>query len=449
MKHKFIRILVVLLVLSLPLFIWRMYLAHFVNQQLTEIRATGLPTNGKELNAYYRAVPDNQNAALVMTQAFELRRNYGDSRSNLIFNFKPPGRRELLTAEQVELLEGYIALNAAMVDKANQALVLPSSRYPVDFTLLMNTPLAHLGWLKQLAEIQRYSALLAIRAGRSESASSNVVTILALARTLDDEPCVISQRVRLKLIQTAFTTLEHRANAETFSAAELDRLAAAFARTGTTNLMVRALIGERAMTMPYFRMTRAEASRIRSPKNGAGSEENSPLPCYGPFLLRLIGYYELDFGSYLYAMNKGIALARRPPPDNRTADGYFAYVGEESMKRHRIISGGTLSYYSGVVSRENEGITHQRLVMTALAIEQFSNQNRQIPEKFDELVPLFLPAVPADPFDGEPLRYHRLANGYVIYSVGRDGEDNGGRERPTDAKSSDKTGYDITFTVER
>jgi hypothetical protein len=41
-----------------------------------------------------------------------------------------------------------------------------------------------------------------------------------------------------------------------------------------------------------------------------------------------------------------------------------------------------------------------------------------------------------------------LAN-YVIYSVGSDGQDNGGRERQPDAKSSDKTEYDITFTVER
>jgi hypothetical protein len=45
--------------------------------------------------------------------------------------------------------------------------------------------------------------------------------------------------------------------------------------------------------------------------------------------------------------------------------------------------------------------------------------------------------------------YHRLAKGYVIYSVGSDGHDDGGREKPGNAKSSDKTTYDLTFTVER
>ncbi|MGB7746152.1 MAG: hypothetical protein WBN75_02575 [Verrucomicrobiia bacterium] len=42
-----------------------------------------------------------------------------------------------------------------------------------------------------------------------------------------------------------------------------------------------------------------------------------------------------------------------------------------------------------------------------------------------------------------------MVKGYVIYSVGRDGHDDGGREKPADWKSSDKTTYDITFTVER
>lgn len=45
--------------------------------------------------------------------------------------------------------------------------------------------------------------------------------------------------------------------------------------------------------------------------------------------------------------------------------------------------------------------------------------------------------------------YHRLAKGYVIYSIGQDGQDDGGREKPADWKSSDKTTCDITFTVER
>jgi hypothetical protein len=46
--------------------------------------------------------------------------------------------------------------------------------------------------------------------------------------------------------------------------------------------------------------------------------------------------------------------------------------------------------------------------------------------------------LPLDPFDGQPLRYKKLPKGYVVYSNGEDGKDDGGDEKK-----------DITFTVER
>jgi hypothetical protein len=73
----------------------------------------------------------------------------------------------------------------------------------------------------------------------------------------------------------------------------------------------------------------------------------------------------------------------------------------------------------------------------------------KLPERLTELVPQFLPDVPIDPFDGKPLRYHHLAKGYVIYSIGIDGHDGGGKEKPANWKPGDKTNYDLTFTVER
>jgi type II secretory pathway pseudopilin PulG len=100
-------------------------------------------------------------------------------------------------------------------------------------------------------------------------------------------------------------------------------------------------------------------------------------------------------------------------------------------------------------SLEAECSARVRLATTALAIERFRLAQGRLPENLNGLTPQFLSAVPSDPFDGASLRYHRLAKSYVIYSVGRDGHDNGGREQPSDAKSSDKAGYDITFTVER
>ncbi len=89
------------------------------------------------------------------------------------------------------------------------------------------------------------------------------------------------------------------------------------------------------------------------------------------------------------------------------------------------------------------------MVTTALAVERFRLDRGRLPGQLQELTPQFLEAIPMDPFDGAPLRYRRLDRGYVIYSVGADGHDDRGREPPEHRKLSDKTSYDLTFTVER
>ena len=449
MKLKPIRVVIALLVLVLPLGAWRMYLAHVINEQLAEIRAGGLPVNGEELNRWYAAVPDNQNAALVLTRAFEFRRVYPDSRSNLIFNFKLPKRGETLSPEQAELLKGYIAINETRLKKADEALKLPASRYPIDCSQLMNTLLPHLAWLDEIAELHQFAAVLALESDSASSASSNIVTMLALARTLDHEPLLVSQLARLKLVKLAFSTFERRASAGAFSSVEVANLAAAFGQTHTTNKGARALIGERAMTIPYFRMTRAEAARINPPKDRDDSRKDSPVPYNGPAILKLIGYYELDYGSYLIAMNKAIALMSNSPPDNLRASGYLGRVGEASTERQRTLSGLFLSAYAGIPWRENEGTANQRLALAALAVESFRNETGRPPESLEELAPKFFKEVPEDPFTGLELKYRRTERGYVIYSVGPDRADNGGLGKADKKQSDDKQSYDITFTVER
>jgi len=39
----------------------------------------------------------------------------------------------------------------------------------------------------------------------------------------------------------------------------------------------------------------------------------------------------------------------------------------------------------------------------------------------------YLRGTPTDPYDGQPLRWRRFDDGLVVYSIGPDGEDNGGK----------------------
>lgn len=69
-----------------------------------------------------------------------------------------------------------------------------------------------------------------------------------------------------------------------------------------------------------------------------------------------------------------------------------------------------------------------RATYLSIALRRHQLDTGQLPEHLNELVPEYLSEIPKDPYDGQPLRYSRERS--IIYSVGSDGLDLGGSERP-------------------
>ncbi len=63
-----------------------------------------------------------------------------------------------------------------------------------------------------------------------------------------------------------------------------------------------------------------------------------------------------------------------------------------------------------------------------------------------DLTPQYIDKVPIDPFDGKPVRYKLTEPGYIVYSIGEDGTDEGGLEKDKVAQRGDP--YDWPFIVE-
>ncbi len=70
-----------------------------------------------------------------------------------------------------------------------------------------------------------------------------------------------------------------------------------------------------------------------------------------------------------------------------------------------------------------------------LASRAYKMETGQYPASLDDLVPRYMDDVPDDPYDGKALRYS--AEGKVIYSVGMDLVDSGGREGQRGAQTND------------
>ena len=64
-----------------------------------------------------------------------------------------------------------------------------------------------------------------------------------------------------------------------------------------------------------------------------------------------------------------------------------------------------------------------------MAILEFRNKESRLPKRLDELVPRFLNTAPIDVYSGRPFVYRVNTDGndFVLYSVGGDQDDDGGK----------------------
>jgi len=74
-----------------------------------------------------------------------------------------------------------------------------------------------------------------------------------------------------------------------------------------------------------------------------------------------------------------------------------------------------------------KNLTLHEMVITSIAIKRFELTYGKAPSDLSALTPAFLPALPRDFMDGQPLRYRlNPDNSFTLYSVGDDGRDDGG-----------------------
>jgi hypothetical protein len=67
-----------------------------------------------------------------------------------------------------------------------------------------------------------------------------------------------------------------------------------------------------------------------------------------------------------------------------------------------------------------------QLTRLAAALAVFRAERRAYPAKLDELVPSMIKKLPVDIYNAKPFLYQRLGEGYLLYSVGENGVDDGG-----------------------
>ena len=91
------------------------------------------------------------------------------------------------------------------------------------------------------------------------------------------------------------------------------------------------------------------------------------------------------------------------------------------------ITGGSLYAAEVIRASYNRHDTRVQLLIADLAVRSYRREHGELPEALSVLVPDYITAVPHDPNSNGRLIYRVTDDGYLLYSVGPDGKDDGGR----------------------
>jgi hypothetical protein len=411
------------------------------------IRQSGYPASLRELDAWYTHLPDSQNAALILTNAFA-QPGLADNSSTYSFLGSQdwlPTRGHLLDAEAKAQLTAILATNQTLLELLHSTTALTNSRYPADLTQGFNTLLPHLAKVKGSVQLLAAEALLDASNGDIEKMLAALRAAGAVANSMAEEPLLISQLVRIAVWAIISKRCELILNGATLSDDQLSAMQALFRDGERPYAMARGLGGERASGLAVFMGSKDQNSLFSGTDPPTLKDRMRASLFVG--LLKSTGLLRKDRTYYLDVMATNIAAAEAPFPERLTLAQQANAATLSPPSKLMIFSRMLLPALTRSLQRDGDQTARMRTTQTAIAIERFRHaHNANLPNDLNELVPAYLPSLPTDPFDGKPLRFKHLTSGYVVYSIGSDLRDDGGSEGDPKKPSSAK---DITFILER
>jgi hypothetical protein len=122
---------------------------------------------------------------------------------------------------------------------------------------------------------------------------------------------------------------------------------------------------------------------------------------------------------YLQKMNEAVEIAKRPLHEQAKE---YAKWTEQVRKPDAKQEGGLAALLFPEVAKPHKAFVGRcaelRVVGVGLAVERFRRATGQWPTDLSKTVPKYLPNIPTDPFDGQPLRYRVFPEGVAVYSLG-------------------------------
>jgi hypothetical protein len=284
---------------------------------------------------------------------------------------------------------------------------LANGRHPITYTRnILDTLLPHTDHTRKVCFLLRLDVVAQAHQGDCKGALRSCRALLNAARSLGDEPLMVTQLVRIAGVVTAFKAVERvlaQSEPDFEDVMELQKLLEAEERFPR---LVVAMRGERGCFHEiYDALERGDVKASDLERMGFSRSES------------LQGFSERDFirahhADSLAVCTEMIRIATLPPNER---DGPIRALDATVLTRRNILTGRLLLPAFGKMNEaavRTDASLH--CLIAAVAAEHYRLRHGRFPETLDRLVPDFLRAVPLDPKDGQALGYQHLPNRVVI-----------------------------------
>lgn len=346
--------------------------------------------------------------------------------------------------------------NRDSLSNLEAALNGPALYFNLDYSKGMVLVLPHLATMRQAELLASAATMSALHERDFVRAWKNLRTAVGLVRRYEPEPIVISHVVHAAMASIAIDTTWQFLQSDQWTDAQLAELQADWESSEFFDASESAFAMVRAMHSSTFRLLRKAYGEMTNMLGVPGSVSlmNDPAEYAKDVAARWhyrLWQHSWSYDEESYFLEKSTAGLKAIRSTELTGTYFAALKGlnaeiavinknHSNETSHFLLQGmfsGQEEWVSRSVGRFANVETGRRLLVTAIALRRYQMRHGSLPADLNTLVPELLRQAPVDFMDGKPLRYRPTPDGnYLLYSVGEDGEDNGGDPTPSETDNS-------------
>jgi hypothetical protein len=288
---------------------------------------------------------------------------------------------------------------------------------------------------RRAAQFLSVAVLSDLHRNRLPDALENVNALVALAKIHDQDGVLVNQMIRVAIAGLGVSATWEVLQAQGWNDAQLAGLQTQWEKLKLLEQVLFSLEVERAMALEVFEQARTNAAYFKNfSRTGTASAKDR---FYGSIWKTL--FSQADGIAYLEEMQPCIEAARLGIRERnwRAMQRHLAPTDPKqnalSSLRETIddwrfpMTDMMMPNVRKALQTAMKQETMRQMAIATLALNRYRLKQGQFPDTLHQLVPEFLPDVPLDCMDGQPLRYHRdTESTWKLYSVGLNGLDEGG-----------------------